>query len=107
MPSEAEANSRMLHRFSAKSITEETTEDTHTFNLLVRWIRARRIQWFARGDLGTYYARIHSSHMVHKTVRYMYGSREEGDLLMDVSAVYTWEELIQLAKQIVTYGEIG
>ena len=37
------ANSRLLHRITGKTIKEEATQGTRTFDL-VRWIRARRAQ---------------------------------------------------------------
>ena len=38
------ANSRMLHLITGKTIREDATQDTCTFDLM-RWIRARRAQW--------------------------------------------------------------
>ena len=83
------ANSKMLHRITGKSIKEEASQATRTFDL-VSWIRARRAQWLG------HILRMDESRMVHKAVKLIHASRTPGDLLMDAPD-YTWEELKQLA----------
>ena len=83
-------NSKMLHRITGKSIREEASHDTRTFDL-VRWVRARRTQWLG------HILRMDESRMVHKAVKLMHASRAPGDLLMDAPD-YSWEELKRFAS---------
>lgn len=83
------ANSRMLHHITGKSIHDEASATTRTFDL-VRWIRARRLQWVG------HILRMEPDHMVYNALKHLHGSRSQGDILMDVPD-YAWPELVQLA----------
>ena len=78
-------NSKMLYRITGKSIREEVSDDTRTFDL-VCWIRARRTQWLG------HILRMDESLMIHQAVKLIHVSRVSGDLLMDAPR-YSWEEL--------------
>ena len=70
------ANSRMVSRISNKSVHEEASRRTHTFDV-VTWIRARRLQWVG------HILRMDPNRMVYKAAIHIAENRSEGDLLMD------------------------
>ena len=88
-------NSRMLHRITGKTIHEEASSETRTFDIIA-WIRARRLQWVGhiirmkpdeRGN----------ERLLHLAVKHIHQNRVQGDLLSDVPN-FEWEELKQLAN---------
>ena len=91
-------NSRLLHRITEKSIKEEASQDTRTFDL-VRWIRARRAQWLG------HILRMEPYRMIHQAVQLIHASRTPGDLLMDAPD-YSWEELKMLAANRDTWRSL-
>ena len=84
------ANSRMVSRITKRSIHEEASPSTRTFDV-VRWIRARRLQWVG------HILRMDPSRLVHKAARHIFDNRSEGDLLMDTPGDRSWDELKALA----------
>ena len=90
------ANSRMVSRITKRSIHEEASPSTRTFDV-VRWIRARRFQWVG------HILRMDPSRLVHKTVRHIFDNRSEGNLLMDTPGDKSWDELKTLAADRVDW----
>ena len=84
------ANSKMVSHVTGNSIREETSRATRTVDI-VRIIRTRRMRWLG------HILRMDPQRLVHKAVQYMSANRSEGDLLMDVPATLSWEELKLLA----------
>ena len=70
------ANSRMLARITRRTVHEEAAKDTQTFDV-VRWIRARRMQWVG------HILRIDPERLVYKALYYEHTHRIDGGLLMD------------------------
>ena len=84
------ANARMISHITNKTVREESSRRTRTFDV-VRWIRARRLQWVG------HILRMRDTRLVHKAAKYIYDNKKEGDLLMDVPAKYSWRELKMMA----------
>ena len=84
------ANSRLISHVTDKSVKEEASRKTRTFDI-VSWIRARRLQWVG------HILRMDQKRMVHKAVEHIHANRKEGDLLMDAPTGYSWKELKELA----------
>jgi hypothetical protein len=84
------ANAQMMSVITDKTQHQEATTKWKTFDL-VKWIRARRLQWL--GHL----LRMGRDHMVKKAIYVMYKSRTEGDMLMDAPQNTTWRELCTYA----------
>ena len=77
------ANSRMVSRITGKSVHEEASKRTHTFDVVAS-TRARRLQWV--GHILRMKSDSKDNHrIVHKAIQYIcvYDNRQEGDLLMD------------------------
>ena len=85
-------NSRLVSRITGKTIHEESSKRTRTFDVIV-WIRARRLQWAG------HILRMHPNRLVHKAAHYIYNNRKEGDLLMDVPVSNSWRSLLMMAKE--------
>ena len=85
------ANSRMVARITNRTPHEEASAETRTFDV-VRWIRARRLQWVG------HILRMDPHRMVQQAARHIHENRSTGDLLMDVPPKLTWEELRSLAS---------
>ena len=67
-------NSRMVSRIAGKSVHEEASKRTLTFDVVVR-IRARRLQWV--GHILRMKSDDEGNHlMVHKAVQYIYDNRD-------------------------------
>ena len=84
------ANSRLITRITNKSVREEVSRRTRTFDI-VQWIRARRLQWVG------HILRMDDQRLVKQALRYIYDNEKEGDLLMDAPRSFTWKGLQQLA----------
>ena len=84
------ANSHMVSRISNKTIHEEASRETRTFDV-VSWIRARRLQWVG------HILRMDEKRLVYKALKHIHENKSEGDLLMDLPDKYSWKELLMLA----------
>ena len=88
------ANSQMLSVISGKSPHEEASATTRTFDLL-RWIRARRLQWLG------HILRMGDERKLKQAVFELFKAPSQGDLLMDAPKVNSWRELKQFAADRV------
>ena len=86
------ANSKMVTAITGKTIREEATEGSRTFDA-VSTIRATRLKWL------DCILRMGPGRMVHIAVKKLYASRLEGDLLMDAPASTSWSDLVAQAKK--------
>ena len=85
------ANSHMMSRITGKTIHEEASRKTRTFDVVAH-IRSRRLQWVG------HILRMEEGRLVHQALRYIHDHRKDGDLLMDAPSHLTWTELIMLAN---------
>ena len=84
----------MIHRITDKTIHEEASGDTRTFDIIA-WIRARRLQWL--GHILRMKPDVNGNErLLHLAVRHMHQEREQGDLLDDAPN-FEWGELKKLA----------
>ena len=86
------ANSQMVSIITGKSPHVEASKDTRTFDLL-RWIRARRLQWLG------HILRMGKERKLKQAVYVLYKSPKTGDLLMDAPKTKSWSELMQYAAE--------
>ena len=87
------ANSRMMAHITGRSVREEASPSSRTFDVLT-WIRARRLQWVG------HILRLKGTdedRLIHKALQWMYENRKDGDLLLDVSKHKDWKHLKKLA----------
>ena len=84
------ANSQMVSVLTGKTPHQEASEDDRTFDL-VRWIRARRLQWLG------HILRMGSERSLKRAVFVMFKSPKEGDLMMDAPRHDSWRELMKYA----------
>ena len=94
-----DTNSRMMARLTGRTVHEEASSTTRTFDVLSR-IRDRRLQWVG------HILRMSPTRMVRKALQHTCANRAAGDLLMDVPTKYSWRELTQLAA-LETSGAAG
>ena len=91
------ANSKMVAAITKKTIKEEATEETRTYDLVAS-IRANRLRWL--GNI----LRMDDERLLKKAAQQMFGQRKEGDLLMDAPAANTWQELCKMASDEKEWG---
>ena len=84
------ANFQMLSIITSKTPHEEASKDTRKFDLL-RWIRARRLQWLG------HIMRMGPERKLKQAVFEMFRNPKPGDLLMDAPKVKSWRELASFA----------
>ena len=70
---------------------EEASASTRVFDV-VRWIRARRLQWVG------HILRMDQDRLVYKALYYEHTHRTEGGLLMDLHVSHTWRDLCVMAS---------
>ena len=86
------ANAQMMSVITGKTQHQEASKKWQTFDL-VKWVRARRLQWLGhilRMDNGMNNER---PRMVKKAIYVMFKARSEGDMLMDAPKHDSWKEL--------------
>ena len=84
------ANSQMVAAITGRSIREEASKSTQTFDV-VRQIRVTRMRWVG------HILRMPDERMIKKAVKQLHRARLDGDLLMDCPQTDSWEELCALA----------
>ena len=85
------ANARMVCILTGKTVHQEASAKWRTFNL-VRWIRARRLQWLG------HILRLGTTRMLKQAAFEMFSSPQPGDLLMDAPRCESWRELQTYAE---------
>ena len=83
------ANSQMMSVITGRTPHQEASVDK-TFDL-VRWIRARRLQWLG------HILRMGTERSLKRAVFVMFKSPREGDLMMDAPRHDSWRELTKYA----------
>ena len=95
------ANSRMMARITGKTIKEEASKATRTFDV-VRWIRARRLQWIGHVLRAELRRRKEcpdaQPRLIYKAMEFMHSHRKEGDLLIDVPDHQDWDDLCKQSE---------
>ena len=79
------ANSSMVSKITGRTIREEVTVGK-TFDL-IRWIRARKLQWLG------HILRMGEEHKSNRAIFVMFKSPQPGDMLMDAPQTDSWREL--------------
>ena len=85
------ANARCLSRITGRTIHEEASTRTRTFDLVAA-IRRTRTRWLG------HILRMGPSRMLYRTAIQQYKLGSEGNLFMDVPPHFTLEETIELAQ---------
>ena len=83
------ANSSMVSVITGRTVREEATNGK-TFDL-VKWIRARKLQWLG------HILRLGPERMIKQAIYEMYKAPQPGDMLMDAPATSSWRELCTYA----------
>ena len=92
-------NSQVLSWMTKKSVREEASSRTRSFDL-VNWIRVRRLKFLGR------VLRMEKTRPMHRLVKYKYANRLEGDLLSDAPNTDSFENLIDIAKDKTEWGQV-
>ena len=79
------ANSSMVSRITGRTIREEAIEGK-TFDL-VKWIRARKLQWLG------HILRMGTERKIKRAIYVMFKDPQPGDMLMDAPKADSWYEL--------------
>ena len=80
----------MMTHITDKTIKEEVSASTRTFNIL-RWIRERRLKWLG------HILRMPDFRLVKLAIRVQHNRGNCGNLLMDIPGNYNFEALCRLA----------
>ena len=83
------ANASMVSKITGRGIRDEAI-DGKSFDL-VKWIRARKIQWL------DHILRMGTERKIKQTVYVMYKNPQQGDILMDAPKTTSWRELWKYA----------
>ena len=83
------ANASMISIITGRTNREEAAEEK-TFDL-VKWIRARRLQWLG------HILRMTQERKVKQAVFIMFKNPQPGDILMDIPRTNSWRELCKYA----------
>ena len=70
------ANAHMVSAITGRTVQQEASAKWRTFDL-VKWIRARRLQWLG------HILRLGPERLIKQAVFEMYKNRQDGDLMMD------------------------
>ena len=84
------ANARMVSVITDRTVHQEASPKTHTFDL-VRWIRARRLQWVG------HILRLGRDRKIKQAMYEMFTAPQPGDLLMDIPKCNSWRMLCTYA----------
>ena len=87
------ANSRMLSRFTGKTIPQEARPTTTSFDL-VKAARKQRLKWL--GNI----LRAFPNRLIHQALIAQHQSGLEGTLLMDAPPHSSFEDLITKARNL-------
>ena len=93
------ANSRMLSRFTGKSIPAEARPATCSFNLIHK-IRQRRLRWVG------HILRQGPGHIIYTALAAQATSNSEGNLLMDAPPHVHLDDLVPLAMDRAAWGSM-
>ena len=86
------ANASMLAIITGKTVHEESSDDTRTFDL-VKWVRARRLQWLG------HILRMGMERLLKRAVYGMFMLPQDGDLMMDAPTLNcSWRQLCKYAE---------
>ena len=84
------SNSKMVSIITGKTVHDEASTGK-TFDV-VKWIRARRLQWLG------HILRLGTERQIKHAAYAMYKDPTPGDLLMDAPKTSSWHELLEYAK---------
>ena len=85
------ANARCLSRITGRTIHEEASARSRTFDLVAA-IRRTRMRWLG------HILRMDEDRLIKKTVRHICDYHRDGDILMDAPAAESWEALVESAQ---------
>ena len=83
------ANSSMAAKITGKTIREEVTEATRTYDLLAS-IRATRLRWLGQ------ILRMGEDRLIKKAVKTLFKNRKYGDILTDTPISASWSDLCKM-----------
>ena len=85
------ANSHMVSAITGRTVQQEASAKWRTFDL-VKWIRARRLQWLG------HILRLGTERLIKQAVFEIYKNRQDGDLMMDAPETRSWRQLTNYAS---------
>ena len=93
------ANSKMLARFTGKTIPQEARPQTTSYNLLLR-IRQQRLRWVG------HILRCDEERIIHTIVQVQHEHKRYGNLLMDAPPHQDLHHLTELAMDRATWRDL-